>query len=166
MRWRYSNSALSCLAGVVPVLALITLAGCELLTGPSGEWNRRIGVIIPGSPEPWNYVLAAPAAVQARVPFEVSVTTRGSRSCTRPSGADVQYREEPGGPVAEITPYDEYREGEGVVCTADLHGFARTVTLRFEAPGNATVRVRGRSTKEHRGLDPEIITVERRITVQ
>ena len=105
-------------------------------------------------------------AVQARVPFKVTVTTRGSRSCTRPSGAEVQYRGEPDGPVAEVTPYDEYREGEGVVCTADLNPFPRTVTHRFEAPGNASVRVRGRSTDEHRGPDPEIITVERRITVQ
>ena len=166
MRWRYNRSALSCLAGVVPVLALITLAGCELLTGPSGEWNRRIGVIIPGSPEPWNYVLAAPEAVQAGVPFEVTVTTRDSRSCTRPSGAEVQYREEPDGPVAEITPYDLLREGEGVVCTADHYAFPRTVTLQFDAPGEATLRVRGRPSSDPHESDPEIITVEKRITVQ
>lgn len=99
-----------------------------------------------GTPPP----ITLPATVKRGVSFDATVTTYGSSSCTRADGAEVQVR----GLIAEVTPYDlTNRRG---ICTADLRAFPRTVSLRFDEAGEATVRVNGRSGARH----------EARITVQ
>ncbi|HEU0076169.1 MAG TPA: hypothetical protein VFQ76_00890 [Longimicrobiaceae bacterium] len=125
---------------VLPALLLLA-AACSGASDPDSR--RVVGVIAldAGAPDPPG-ALAAPDTVAAGAPFTVTVTTRGSSSCTRADGAELELR----GLLAEIVPYD--RDGTRLrACTDDLHAFPRDVTVRFAAPGRAVVRVRGRDLR-------------------
>lgn len=127
---------------------LALLAGCGSVIDPG--WQREVGMTgDAGTPPP----ITLPASAKRGVAFDATVTTFGSGSCTRADGAEVSVR----GLVAEITPYDLVNHGG--ICTADLRAFPRTVSLRFDEAGEATVRVNGRS-----GSQP--VRYETRITVQ
>ncbi|MDQ3555469.1 MAG: hypothetical protein M3409_01650 [Gemmatimonadota bacterium] len=135
-------------------LGLLVLAGCSSVLAPGG-WERVVGVIDTGSafsPAP----IRLPDEVRKGVPFTATVVTYGSGSCTRADGADVKTA----GLTADITPYDRERTGN-VICTGDLRPYSRTVTLRFDAAGEALIRVRGRSLRTD---GPE--QYETRISVQ
>jgi hypothetical protein len=115
-------------------LVLPLAAGCSSILGSSG-WERVPGDIgnAIGSP------LQAPAEARQGVPFEITVTTYGSGSCTRPDGAETSVT----GLLATVRPFDLERRGPNVACTADLRAYPRPVTLRFDEPGQATIRVIG-----------------------
>ena len=115
---------------------LLVPSGCESATGP--DWRRVVGVVPSG--EFPSAALQAPTFAYAGDDVEVTVTTVGSSSCTRPAGAEVAYR----GLVAEITPYD-WRPPDGTGCTRDRAGFPRAVNLRFPTMGSYTIRVSGRT---------------------
>ena len=138
----------------IPALApLLLLTACSGATGLEPGSRRVVGVIDVGSQS--LRALAAPDTVAAGAPFVVTVTTFGSSSCTRADGAEVEVR----GLVAEVVPYD--REATGArVCTDDLRPFPRDVTVRFSAPGQATVRALGR------GLGGGAAVVEARVVVR
>jgi hypothetical protein len=98
-------------------------------------------------------VINAPSAVTAGQSFNVTVSTFGN-SCVSAAGADVAID----GLTARITPYDFVRDDEG--CLDIGLYFPRTVQLRFDQPGTATIRVRGRSYHK-----PEGVTVEHTLIV-
>lgn len=100
-------------------------------------------------------VLQLPETIHAGETFQATVTTFGSSSCTRADGADVQQSAS----LAEITPYDLWAS-ENVDCTDDLRALPRSVSLRFDAPGDAVIRIRGRSL-----FRPEAV-IEQHVTVR
>lgn len=111
-------------------------AGCSSILGL--DWHRELGVLdtegrLRGS-------LEAPAEVTRGVPFDVVITTYGSSSCTRPAGAETDVD----GMLATVRPYDRVATGTRP-CTMDMHAFPRTVQLRFDVAGDATIRVLGRN---------------------
>jgi hypothetical protein len=140
-RWRFA------------ILACTMAAACTAAMGP-GE-RREPGIIDIYPDGSGSGVLQLPEEIRAGVGFQATVTTFGSSSCNRADGAGVSQS----GRVAEIVPYDLQASG-GTDCTADLHAFPRTVTLRFATPGDAVVRVRGRSLYR-----PEAV-VEQHVTVR
>lgn len=124
------------------VLLALVAASAALVAGCSSilalDWRRELGVLdtegrLQGS-------LNAPAEVTRGVPFDVVVTTYNSSSCTRPAGAETDVD----GLFATVRPYDRVSTGTRP-CTDDLHAFPRTVQLRFDAAGVATIRVLGRN---------------------
>ena len=135
-------------------ICFVLLGACSILTGP--ERRRVIGVI---DPESGLVSLRAPDTAAARTPFEVTVTTYGSSTCTRADGAEVSVT----GVIAEIVPYD-FERVEGT-CTADLAPFPRDVALRFDTAGEAVVRVRGRRPSYEPGGD-SLATVEALVVVR
>jgi hypothetical protein len=136
-----------------PLLALplLLLAACAGTTDP--EWRRVVGRIAPEFSS--SQTLAAPREAAVGTDFTVTVTTLGSSSCTRPDGATASVA----GLVAEITPFDQEAAG-AQACTDDLRPFPRPVTLRFAAPGEAVVRVRGR------GLSGQPVEAEVHVAVR
>lgn len=119
------------------VLTILLLGGCTGSVNPDG-WQRVVGVIEfgGGSAVP----IQLPAEVRRGDPFTATVVTFGSGTCTRADGADVQVN----GLTATITPYDLKPTGDAI-CTDDLASHPRTVTLRFQLTGEASIRVIGRT---------------------
>lgn len=124
------------------------VAGCSHVTAP--EWVREIGLL-----HELHEPLAAPGIVRAGVPFSITVTTAGSSSCTRASGASVRVE----GLAADVVPMDERRVRS--ICTGDLAAHPRSVSITFMTPGTATLRVSGVGTDPEAGL----VTIERVIQV-
>jgi len=113
------------------------LAGCSDRLGPD-DWARRPGRLYPEISV--TQMLQMPAQATAGVPFEITVTTRGSGSCTRADGMTVSVS----GMVADVTPWDRVAP-EGTMCTDDLAAFPRTATVRFDDPGTGAIRLHGRN---------------------
>jgi hypothetical protein len=157
----WSDLALQTRATRAAALALLCLAGCRLITGDDTAWRRRVGVIGTGGDQAAPEVLQAPAEATAGVPFAVTVTTFGG-GCIRSDGVEGRYA----GLVVELTPYDIYHEGPGVVCTLELRFMPRKVSVRFDASGVATIRLRGRRGFGTSGPDAELVTIERQVTVR
>lgn len=129
--------------GILLVLAAtLLLPACSLLEPE--QWERVVGVIEIGGEHPPPVQL--PESVEAGVPFNARVVTYGSGNCTKPNGAEVELI----GSRAEIVPYDlEYRGpwkrgSYYVACTDDLAPYPREVSLQFDDPGDAEIRVLGR----------------------
>ena len=124
---------------VTAMSVVIGSAGCLATTEPTRpEWLLVRGYIDPEFGE----VLVLPDTVQVDRAFGAVVTTFGSGTCTRPSGATVTVT----GHTAEIVPYDSVPAPDSqVLCTADVRAFPRSVTLRFRASGVWTVRLIGRN---------------------
>jgi len=79
----------------------------------------------------------APNIVNVKTDFDVSVTTFAG-GCTRDiDHTSFDLRDN----VAEIRPFNRTKRSD--VCTADLLYLVHTVTLRFDRPGVATIRVLG-----------------------
>lgn len=133
------------------LLVGVALAGCAGLTEPG--WRREVDLI--------DRELAAAGALQlpptarAGEPVDAAVATLGGSNCVRPAGASVAVA----GLVATVVPYDRVPPA-GTVCWRDRGVFPRAVRLRFGAPGEATVRVRGRDAN---GAD---VLVEGRLRVE
>lgn len=133
-------------------LAALALAAACSSTGANRE-VRELGSI--------DYYETAvevtvPATVHAGAPFTVRVVTWGG-GCTRAGDTEATVS----GAVADVSPYDLRIDGPGVACPDILRSLTHEATLRFDAPGTATVRVHGR--REPSG---DRLTVTRTVTVQ
>jgi hypothetical protein len=121
--------ASSCFAAL-----LIVLAACQSPT--DSKSRREIGVIDYGGT--LNSVIQAPSAVRIGQSFTATISTFGN-SCVSAAGADVATD----GLTATITPYDIVSWQH--TCLDYLAPYPRTVQLRFDQAGTATIRVNGRS---------------------
>jgi hypothetical protein len=145
MRFRVST--------VAGALALAGLVACQSSVGPEAGWRRALGFIDAAASMP---PLRLPASARAGEPAVLTVTTFGSSSCTRPNGVEVRVS----ALTADLTAYDWVPADPNTVCTRDLHHFPREVTVRFAAPGEATIRLHGRGA----GAAPAV--VEGRLRVE
>lgn len=164
---------------VIAATALLFLGACESITGP--RWRRVVGILkweqqrsdsrlapsvvmaASGTIDRLSSGLIAPDTVQAGVPFAVTVTTIGPTSCWEPAGAEV--RTEPG--VAIITPYDLTPEDLSETrCGDSRSNLARQVVLRFDARGEAVVRVAGRKITGQNFEEFTPTTIEKRVVVR
>ena len=130
-------------------LTVLSLSGCSLLTDVG--WSRRPGLVLDGPPPMTSLVV--PAAVRG-VPFEVTASSFGSSSCTRPDGYEIDATSE----GISIRLYDRTASGL-TACTAHMHRFPRTITLTLDQVGVAEISVIGRAG-EH-----DIQTIRRTIPV-
>lgn len=102
--------------------------------------------------------LVAPDAVTRGAPFQITVSSFGSSSCTRADGYDVT-----SSPTAfEVRLYDQ-EAPSGTACTADLRSFPRTLTVQFDQAGTAEIRVIGRGEGQD-GMAPR--TIRETVVVQ
>jgi hypothetical protein len=119
------------------------LTACS--TSPDQGEHRAIGLIEPGGSFD---ALVVPDTVRAGIPFTITVWTFGT-PCVRPDGVAAQVS----GLVASVTPY-VVEPPSDAICPAVLQASPRTVTLAFDTPGAATVRLHGR------GLSAPMRTLE------
>lgn len=134
----------------------VMAAGCSVPVMPLGPtmsaWTTVIGHIdstgMNMSP------LVVPDTVQAGAWFSATIVTFGSRGCFRPGETDLQRAES----AVSITPFDSARIGSRR-CLPGLMAAPRVVALRFDEPGVAIVRLKGRG---FRGM----IVMERAIVVR
>jgi len=137
------------LAALLPAL-VAGLAACSSFVD---EAEHRVVGLIDEAGTSFD-ALVVPDTVRAGIPFTVTVSTFGS-SCLRPDGADTQVV----GSIADVTPYD-VGPPSGFVCTADFRAFPRVVTLTFDAPGEAVVRLHGRAFRT------PLLTLEEAVLVE
>ena len=115
---------------------LVTLVACSTPNDPSG-WERVIGW---ANPEMSSVqAIRFPSEAVANQPFNVTVTTIGSSSCTRADGATATVDKD----VVTVTPYD-FIAPSNTPCTRDLHPFPRTVSVTVPSAGLATMRLKTR----------------------
>jgi len=112
--------------------ATLVFTGCANLAESDGA--RRAGII--ESRYLQTPALTAPDSVTAGTPFEVTVTTFGFNGCWTEDRTDVTTLAS----QAVIRPYDRVRDG---ACTQMTVLLPRSVQLRFDQPGTATIVVQG-----------------------
>lgn len=132
----------------------LAAAGCGILE--PGGWSRGLGMVIDGNLFPTS--LIAPDVVTKGVPFEVTVSSFGSGSCTRADGYELSATPA----SAEVRLYDQSAPS-GSMCTADLRSFPRILMLQFDQAGTAELRVIGRGDGED---GQGIKTIRKTITVE
>jgi len=134
------------------VLAALTALGvaCTGVTEP--EWVRVPGLVLSGPPPLSS--LIAPDTVVAGEPFQITVTTFGSSTCTQPDGYDLLLTSS----RADIVPFDRTAVG-AIVCTDDLHSFPRTLLLTFTTVGQAEIQVEGRGFDDRPARVGAFVTV-------
>ena len=124
---------------ILLVTAAFGLLGCSDSTGPGPSTGpdpaRFIGVIQPGLRVT---VILAPDTVSVSTPFEVTVNSYGSSTCTIPDGVELILTEN----SALITPYDRLPAGQAV-CTGDIAPRPHPVELQFTVAGIASIEVIG-----------------------
>jgi hypothetical protein len=138
----------------VCLAALPFLAACPSITDAGEESTRVVLDRTPGiiqSPYLRSPALVAPASVSAGQTFQATVTTLGFNGCWQADGADLSN----GGATLTIHPYDAVR---GEVCTQALVELRRTVDLRFDTPGTATIVVEGRGDPNEPGAGTVRVT--------
>jgi hypothetical protein len=137
---------LTCLA------ALAVAAACSGSTGPD-EGVREPSVVefYQAAPE-----ITLPATVRAGESFTVAVRTWAG-GCSRPDGTQTFVN----GATADVKPYDFRFTGEGISCPDIARMYVHETTVRFTAPGQATVRVHG--IREPGG---DLVVIPRTVTVQ
>ena len=139
------------------ILALVLAPGlaCSSPTGeqtaPETRWVRVVGMVDSAGVAPGPLIV--PDQVQARVPFEVTIATYGGSGCIHPTPSQVQQEVS----SVSITPYDSLAIDPP--CPPDWHRYARTLQLRFDAPGSAIVSLQGR------GFGSQLLTLQRTVTV-
>ena len=133
--------------------ATALLAACAFTTEPS--LDRRIGII--ESEYLHAHTLAAPDTVTRGQPFSLTVTTLGYNSCWQAAGVELARN----GSHATVVPYDRV---VGESCSEALVELPRTVELRFDTPGTATLILEGRRDS---GEDQEVLVrIEHSIIVR
>jgi hypothetical protein len=118
---------------------LLLLAACSTGTGPDG-WQRVVGRMEPELSS--IQAVLMPAEAMVNVPFEVTLSTVGSSSCTRAAGALSSVA----GRTAVITPYDLVAPPT-TPCTRDLRAFPRTVSVKLTSTGEGLIRIRARGAE-------------------
>ena len=124
---------------LIPVLLGLLAGACGIL-GPDeklvvGVFSRLTPPVIPDS-------------VGIGAAFTVTVTTVGSRTCTRTGKTEVKIQDN----IATITPYDYENVSAGDICTADLHNFTHEATVRFLQVGEALIVIRGRASHARQNI--------------
>ncbi len=118
----------------VSIIALAA-AGCDIVE--PGVWTRGLGHVVEGDP-PFSSLIA-PNAVTRGAPFQITASTFGSSSCTQADGYELDALPSD----AEVRLYDRSAPS-GTICTEDFGSFPRVITLQFDEPGTAEIRVIGR----------------------
>ncbi len=148
-------------------IALTSLAACESsaptstprLVSDSDAVALEVGFVdgpfgSPPGTDPRKRWLDWPEAVTAGQSFTVTVRTAGSR-CRDVARTDLGFAD--AGRTIIVVPHDAPQDVE--MCPDDLVFLERRVTLRFDAPGIATIVLRGRYF--HEGAPAEqVVTVE------
>jgi hypothetical protein len=107
-------------------------------------------------------VLTAAEAVAAHEDFKMTIMTFGS-DCEREGATSVILS----ATGATVMVYDITRATHpDVVCTRLLNRLPHTVNLRFEKPGNATIRVWGRRIGRETGPFGAPVVLEHRVSVR
>lgn len=133
-------------------LALTSLAACESpapisspsLVGDDEAKALEVGFVdgpfaTPPGTDPRRRWIDWPESVRAGEPFTVTVRTAGTR-CRDVARTDQSVVD--AGRTIVVVPHDALQDVE--MCPDDLVFLERRVTLRFDAPGTATIVVRGR----------------------
>ena len=132
---------------------------------PDPEQVRHVGIVewsrsnVQTFADPSIGVITAPDTVTAGQPFQVTITTVGPNGCWSAAGAELASQPS----VATITPFDRV---QGEVCTQATVSLPRTVQVRFDVPGEATLRVYGRRVVDGNVSAATERVVERRIFVR
>lgn len=100
--------------------------------------------------------ITIPTTVRAGEAFTVRVTTRGDGCVTADDTEVVTV-----GTTTTVAPYDLRTTTPDQGCTRELRSFVHTASLRFDTPGEQTVRVTGRSFP-----GDAVVEVRRTVTVQ
>jgi hypothetical protein len=159
----------------LPLLTLLMVgSACADLTGAAGkrkpgilQWERggasRSSATLALSPLSGPAVVSAPDTVRAGEWFEAVITTIGLDSCWEAAGAERKLAAN----LVVVTPYDIDRRDARRGCFDVETALPRTVKIRFEERGEATLRVHGRKIV---GADPDQqgtpMTVEKKIFVR
>lgn len=154
-------------ASLILISALLTGAACSGAENflPQPEAGRHLGIVewsrsdVMTFADPAMGVITAPDTVTAGEPFQVTITTIGPNGCWRADGAEKAVQ----GNLATITPFDRV---EGEVCTQALVSLARSVEVRFDARGEATIRAYGRRVVDGNLNAATERTVQKRIIVR
>ena len=154
-------------SSLILIAALLAGAACaggeNFLPDPSQV--RHVGIVewtgsnVQTFADPALGVITAPDTVTAGQPFQVTITTTGPSGCWRAAGAEKAVQ----GSLATITPFDRV---EGEVCTGALVSLPRSVELRFDTRGEATIRAYGRRVVDGNLNAATDRTVEKRIIVR
>lgn len=154
-------------SSLILISALLAGAACDLPATfePDPEVGRHVGIVewsrsnVQTFADPALGVITAPDTVTAGQPFQVTITTTGPNGCWRSAGAEKAVQ----GNLATITPFDRV---EGEVCTQALVSLPRSVEVRFDIRGEATIRAYGRRVVDGNLNAATERTVEKRITVR
>jgi hypothetical protein len=154
-------------SSLILISALLAGAACtgaeNFLPDPSQV--RHVGIVewsrsnVQTFADPALGVITAPDTVTAGQPFQVTITTTGPNGCWQAAGAEKAVQ----GNLATITPFDRV---EGEICTQALASLPRTVELRFDTRGQATIRAYGRRVVDGNLNAATDRTVEKTITVR
>jgi hypothetical protein len=131
---------------------------------PEPEAVRHVGIVewsrssVQTFADPAMGVITAPDTVTAGQPFQVTVTTAGPSGCWQAAGAEKAVQ----GNLATITPFDRVLDG---ICTQAVVSLPRSVEVRFDVRGQATLRVYGRRVVDGNLNGATERTVEKKITV-
>lgn len=134
----------------------LVLAACSDPTGPDDQrvkgiifWSSATSLAtgaghLAAAPVPPTdgeiEVIQAPDQVVAGEGFTATITTIGADGCWRSDGATVEVE----ALTAEITPWDRAPTTDDEACATVLVALEREVSLRFDEPGQAVIRVFGR----------------------
>ena len=120
---------------IYAVICLLLFFGC----GQTGKENRIPGAIEIETATGKESNLLAPAVAQAGRDFKVTISTYGG-GCESKGGEEVTVSEN----TAIVEVYDfTTATSLSSVCTLQLKQFPHTVTLRFEKPGEAIIKIVG-----------------------
>jgi hypothetical protein len=152
---------------LILISALLAGAACSGAENflPEIETGRHLGIVewsrsdVQTFADPAMGVITAPDTVTAGQPFQVTITTTGLSGCWRAAGAEKAVQ----GNLATITPFDRV---EGEVCTGALVSLPRSVEVRFDTRGEATIRAYGRRVVDGNLNAATERTVEQRIIVR
>ena len=144
---------------------LMGFAVLWIATGCLGAGRSHAPPVRPGEAAPSDLAfygdtstVELPPSAKVGEAVTLRFTTFGG-GCIRPGSVDVALS----GLRAEVRPFLEKPPAElpdTVVCTADLRLDWRVVQLRFERPGEATIRIIGHAAPEDR-----LVVLERKLRV-
>ena len=150
---------------MVALVAPGSLTGCSSTTGNDIMSGEIPGDDVQRERQPaWirfyqdPMLVEVPNVASRGVDFEVTVRTFGG-GCIAQGDTEVTIA----ATIAEVRPFDVFvtHLPPNYACTSELRHYLHRATLRFMAPGLATVRVRGRA---HPGND--MIVVEQPVLVR
>lgn len=131
--------------------ALVALAGCQSGTGPDWGWHMEPGLVMDDG---FGRLIDLPDTIVGTGWRTLVVQTRGSSSCTRAAGAEIEYANR----TVAITPVDSVATRG--ICTDDLAAHPRNVRVNFSNTGTWTVRIVGRSFDNGAVFETGVVVVD------